>query len=74
MERETGIEPATSSLGSCRQPFGERRINELQRAERATVGHYGCQLNTILNTNLRKSRFAGGVDLSSQLTGKIGCT
>ena len=33
LERETGIEPATSSLGSWRRPIGERRINHLQRVE-----------------------------------------
>jgi hypothetical protein len=53
MERETGIEPATSSLGSCSLPLGQRRIKELQRAERARMGHCRRQLNTILNTKPR---------------------
>ena len=51
MERETGIEPATSSLGSCSLPLGERQINGLQRAEWGRVRHSRSQLNTILNTN-----------------------
>jgi hypothetical protein len=50
MERETEIEPATSSLGSCSLPLGQRRINGLQRAEWGRVRHCGRQLNTILNT------------------------
>jgi hypothetical protein len=41
MERETGIEPATSNLESWRQPLGQRRIGELQRAEWGTVGANG---------------------------------
>jgi hypothetical protein len=32
MERETGIEPATSSLGSWRQPCGQRKIKHIERA------------------------------------------
>src|ERR1035441_4764697 len=32
LERETGIEPVTSSLGSCGQPFGPRQIKHIQRA------------------------------------------
>ena len=53
MERETAIEPATSSLGSCSLPFGQRQINGLQRAEWGRVRHCGHQLNTILNKNQR---------------------
>jgi hypothetical protein len=32
MERETGIEPVTSSLGSHRKPFGQPRIKQIHGA------------------------------------------
>ncbi len=47
MERETGIEPATSSLGSRRQGLGQRRIKRLERAEWAIKGHYWFQSITV---------------------------
>jgi hypothetical protein len=42
MERETGIEPATSSLGSYPIPCGLPRINGLEVAMRAKKGVLGC--------------------------------
>jgi hypothetical protein len=55
LERETGIEPVTSSLGSYGQCLGERRINELQRAKGGKMRHSGGQLNTILNTTFSRA-------------------
>jgi len=31
LERETVIEPATSSLGSCGQSYGRRKIKHIER-------------------------------------------
>jgi hypothetical protein len=45
------------SLGSCSLPLGQRRIKELQQAERARMGHCRRQLNTILNTKPRAPFF-----------------
>ena len=50
MERETGIEPATSSLGSWRQPFALRRIKHLERVAQGRMWHWRHLLNTLLNT------------------------
>jgi len=40
MERETGIEPATSSLGSWRQYCGQREIKHIERAIQGHEWHY----------------------------------
>ena len=53
MERETGIEPVTSSLGSCCLDFAQRKIKHLERAMQGQVRHYRRVLNTILNTSSR---------------------
>jgi hypothetical protein len=53
LERETGIEPATSSLGSPRERCGQRKINGLAWAPEGTKRHYWRQLNTVLNTTFR---------------------
>ena len=53
MERETGIEPVTSSLGSYQQAFGQHKINHIERVLQGQVWHCWRVLNTILNTTLR---------------------
>jgi len=50
MERETGIEPVTSSLGSYRRPDGQQKIKQLLRALVGAMRHCWRLLNTILNT------------------------
>jgi hypothetical protein len=50
MERETGIEPTASSLGSCRRVVGQRRIKHLERVMWGRKWHYRRLLNTLLNT------------------------
>jgi hypothetical protein len=50
VERETGIEPATSSLGSYSLTLAQRKIKHLERVIRGQVRHYRRVLNTILNT------------------------
>ena len=51
MERETGIEPVTSSLGSYSLTLVQRKIKHLERAVWGQVRHCRRVLNTILNTS-----------------------
>ena len=53
MERETGIEPATSSLGSCCLDSAQRKINCLEWVVYGQMRHYRRVLNTISNTSSR---------------------
>jgi hypothetical protein len=53
MERETGIEPATSSLGSCCLDSAQRKINCLEWVVYGQMRHYRRVLNTILNTSFK---------------------
>jgi len=50
MERETGIEPAISSLGSWRQAPVLRRTKHSERGIQGRMWHWRHLLNTLLST------------------------
>ena len=58
MERETGIEPATSSLGSC----CGISLNAKENVERAFSRHADCHVYGLYEPLFRKDALAAGLD------------